>query len=213
LTVPEATEDRMARAIELIEAQSARELAPPEKMLFDEIPDDSKLRRIATEMSHVPLHQMNFSGYPRASIAQRLIANVVDGLGAIVVVAFSLWLSYWLSTQGIGESAFQNLTRHTKLTTNDLVMVSSFGVAYAIFQYFLLSTSGQTIGKKLTMIRIVCTTGEVAGFVQAVVLRDCACRLLGLIPFFSLINLLVGLGASRRCLHDYIANTRVISHF
>jgi uncharacterized RDD family membrane protein YckC len=84
---------------------------------------------------------------------------------------------------------------------------------YAIVNWVLISTSGQSVGKKLVGTRIVkFDTGALPGFLYGVVLRiwvmglisacigACAVILDGAIIF----------GQERRCLHDYIASTKVI---
>lgn len=92
-----------------------------------------------------------------------------------------------------------------------------------LYQWYLLSTLGQTIGKRAFGIRIVdATTGKPAGFFQAVLLRSLlpmlivsvVTALLGwLFPpiggLLALFNLVPIFGPDRRCAHDYLAGTQV----
>ena len=91
-----------------------------------------------------------------------------------------------------------------------------------LYQWYLLSTAGQTIGKRFMGIRIVALDGEPAGFVSALVLRSWVFyALLGvevsvssvIIPFAgalaSLLDYLPLMGPDRRCVHDYVAGTQV----
>ena len=92
-----------------------------------------------------------------------------------------------------------------------------------IYQWYLLSTLGQTIGKRACGIRIVHDlTGKPAGFFRAVVLRSLmpmlivgvATALLGwLFPpiggLLAVFNLVPIFGPERRCVHDYLAGTQV----
>lgn len=78
-------------------------------------------------------------------------------------------------------------------------------VLFVIFQIYLLASQGQTIGKSLLKIKIVRNDDESnPGFWRAVVLRNLISGVLGLI------DILFIFGAERRCLHDYIADTKVV---
>ncbi len=78
-------------------------------------------------------------------------------------------------------------------------------------QVALLSRYGQTIGKRALGLRIVrIETGLNGGFLTNVVLRTVVNWLLCLIPPYVIVDSLLILTASRRCIHDYIAGTRVV---
>ena len=84
-------------------------------------------------------------------------------------------------------------------------------VAIFIYQMVLLTKYGQTLGKKALGIRIVkMDTQENGGFVPNVLLRLVVNGLLGLIPFYSIVDILFIFGSDRRCIHDWIAGTQVI---
>ena len=83
-------------------------------------------------------------------------------------------------------------------------------------QVWLLTTRGQTVGKRLFKIKIVrYRDGSPPGFVHAVLLRSWLPGLISLVPrfgqFFPLINVLFIFGRQRRCIHDYIADTKVVN--
>ena len=88
-------------------------------------------------------------------------------------------------------------------------------LAIAAVQWYLIATSGQTVGKKLVGVKIVKTTGEDVNFVSGVILRAWVPAVIGWVPFvgsiFGLVNILFIFGAEHRCLHDMIAGTKVIS--
>jgi uncharacterized RDD family membrane protein YckC len=67
--------------------------------------------------------------------------------------------------------------------------------------------NGQTIGKKLTRIRIVRLNGERVSWARMFV-REFFGKLISTIILF--IGFLMALGSSRRALHDYIAGTVVV---
>lgn len=84
-------------------------------------------------------------------------------------------------------------------------------VGIGLYQMYLLSTLGQTIGKKVVNIRIVkIDSGENGGFMTNVGLRLVLSGLLGIIPLYTLVDVLFIFRADRRCIHDLIARTRVI---
>ena len=112
---------------------------------------------------------------------------------------------------GAWESPMESLRNDKDISPLALVVMSSFPFFLVLFQWFLLATSGQTIGKKLLMIRIVSTGGKLPGFLQAVVLRNWLRVVFSFIPFFGIIDFLFIFADSRRCLHDYLAGTKVIS--
>ncbi len=97
-----------------------------------------------------------------------------------------------------------------------IMLLCVLGVlAISIFQWYLISTTGQSIAKKLLGMRIVrAETGELPGFVYGVVLRLWVPAFIGMIPwiggFFGLADALWIFGEQRRCVHDHIAGTIVI---
>lgn len=83
-----------------------------------------------------------------------------------------------------------------------------------IYQWYLVSTTGQSLAKKWLGIRIVKLDGSIPGFVHGVLLRQWVVGFLANIPFVGFIVALVDplmiFGDERRCLHDHIASTKVI---
>ena len=80
-----------------------------------------------------------------------------------------------------------------------------------VVQTVLLSSHGQTLGKRWLKIRIVRVNGEPAGFAHAVLLRIVLMGLINaLVGIVSLIDPLFIFREDRRCLHDLIADTTVI---
>ena len=84
-------------------------------------------------------------------------------------------------------------------------------LALLIYNVYLLSTQGQTLGKKWLGIRIVrYEDNGPAGFVKAVLLRLIVNGIIGVIPIYSLIDILFIFSDDKRCLHDKIAGTHVV---
>ena len=89
--------------------------------------------------------------------------------------------------------------------------------ALLIAQILLLGRYGQTLGKRYIGIRIVLVRDDASpGFLSAWFLRSVVPNALYRIPYagvpLCLLDLLWIFGQERRCLHDYIAGTKVIKH-
>ena len=102
-----------------------------------------------------------------------------------------------------------------------LVVLGIGFVGIQIYQLIMLSTYGQTVGKWLMRVRIVRDpTGAPVGFMRAVLLRAIVPgALLGFIGWLispiaswvlAIVDIVYILGPDRRCLHDYIAGTKVV---
>ncbi|MEO5728295.1 MAG: RDD family protein [Byssovorax sp.] len=87
-------------------------------------------------------------------------------------------------------------------------------LAFIIYQWYLVSTTGQTIAKKWMGIKVVKMDGSPCGFVHGVLLRELILLGAGLIPFVGklvgLVDSLMIFGEARRCMHDHIAGTKVV---
>ena len=88
-------------------------------------------------------------------------------------------------------------------------------ISFVIYQWYLLATTAQTIGKKYLKIKIVKNDGEKAGFFVNVVLREWVMALIGIFPaiggIIQLVDILFIFRDDRKCIHDLIAGTVVIS--
>lgn len=144
-----------------------------------------------------------------ASRLSRLGAILVDGLVALPAGAV-LMVGAALVDDGPRRNQAQNIAG---------VLIILLGVslvlAINIYQWYMISKTGQSIGKKSLGIRIVhYDTGQVPGFVHGVLLRLWVPGMIAAIPcvgpFFALIDPLMIFGEERRCLHDYLATTAVV---
>jgi uncharacterized RDD family membrane protein YckC len=86
--------------------------------------------------------------------------------------------------------------------------------ATAVLQWTLLVMRGQTVGKMVAGTRVVRVDGTRAGFGNVVALRTWTVLLVGHIPkvngLISLIDILFIFREDRRCLHDLVADTKVV---
>jgi uncharacterized RDD family membrane protein YckC len=88
-------------------------------------------------------------------------------------------------------------------------------ILFLVVHGYLLATRGQTVGKALLKIRIVRSDGSPASFARIVGLRYLPTSVLATIPvvggLYGLVDALLIFRASRRCLHDNIADTIVVT--
>ena len=79
----------------------------------------------------------------------------------------------------------------------------------------LLRKNGQTVGKKIMSIKIVDTNNRIPPFFESYVLRYFVPALLMFVPVFglvmALIDFLLIFSRERKCVHDHLAGTKVVS--
>ena len=79
---------------------------------------------------------------------------------------------------------------------------------------YFLAKNGQTIGKKIVKTRIVNINGELCPFAKMFVLRYVILWIITMIPIigtiYGIVDSLFIFGKEKRCIHDYIAGTKVI---
>lgn len=96
------------------------------------------------------------------------------------------------------------------------VLVLALGsIILLVIQIIMLSTRGQTIGKRMLGIRVVrYPDGSQAGFVHGWLLRNFLPFLIQLVPWigfaFWIVDACFVFTQERRCLHDLIAGTKVV---
>ena len=88
-------------------------------------------------------------------------------------------------------------------------------ITFLIVQGMMLSKQGQTVGKKYLKIRIVDERDDSnPGFVRAVLLRYILPNLLGVSmvgAVLQIVEVLFIFRADRKCIHDFLANTKVVN--
>jgi uncharacterized RDD family membrane protein YckC len=84
-------------------------------------------------------------------------------------------------------------------------------LAYVGVQAYLLTVDGQTIGKRITGLRVVqVASGNNGGFVTNVLMRGVLTNVLNITGIYALVDALFIFREDRRCLHDLIAGTQVV---
>lgn len=94
-----------------------------------------------------------------------------------------------------------------------IIAASAYVLIMLAIQAFLIAKSGQSIGKKITKIKIVdAQTTENVSLLRAFTIRSVFFIFLNIIsmPLSTIIDLVFGLGKKRQTLHDKLAKTQVI---
>ena len=137
----------------------------------------------------------------------RLGASMLDGiiLVAMVVVPFLLFGTIGASA---GASADDAGADGMFALGFALALVGFAAWCWLTVRY--VSQNGQSIGKKIVGIKVVRKDGARASFGRIFWLRNAVNGLLGIIPFYGLLDSVFIFGESRQCLHDRIADTIVV---
>lgn len=143
------------------------------------------------------------SHYILATRGERLLAALIDG--AIMLIPFMLMV-FGLGVTS-GSTDFENSTSEALAILLLLVCAAQFPL-----QWYLIATRGQTLGKMALKIRIELLDGRPVNFFTGVFLRNWILGLANMvIGVIGLIDVLFIFGHEQRCLHDLIANTRVVA--
>lgn len=152
------------------------------------------------EQSYRPVDR--YVGAPLATLGQRLGAAMLDGV--IFLVGY-IPLLLGMGLEG-GEGTEVKSGSVLLAGFGGLILLCLIGVNL----YFLVK-NGQSIGKRISGIRVVDKDADVnPGPLKVIGLRIIVNGLLGIIPFYGFIDVLFIFGQERRCLHDLIAGTRVV---
>lgn len=138
----------------------------------------------------------------------RLIASTIDCL----IIAFPMMLFIWLI------ASLFDLTFDVENKVVDPV-IYVVGFICSLFLYFLINykklrDEGQTLGKEIMGSKITDLNGQLLPVQSLIVKRLIPFWLFPYLPFIggiaNMVNLLFIFGKPRRCIHDYIAGTKVI---
>jgi uncharacterized RDD family membrane protein YckC len=144
--------------------------------------------------------------YILATLGQRFAGNFIDGL---VFVVPMLMLVIPMAAMEAGNSGDSDTTSTLFLAVGGLLAAALVGV-----QCYMISTRGQTIGKRAVKTKIVRLDGSEPGFIYGVLVRGLIGQSLGAVPLvggiYSLVDTLCIFKQDRRTLRDMIAGTRVI---
>jgi uncharacterized RDD family membrane protein YckC len=141
----------------------------------------------------------------------RFVAQFLDGLLYIVAIVPALIAGF---ESGAFKEGGSTAIFHA-FATGALGIISGLAwLGLIILQAYLITTSGQSIGKKVFKIRIVKVDGRPVNFISGVLLRNWLLMVLQYIPgislFLPLLDALFIFRRDRRCIHDLIAGTKVV---
>lgn len=153
------------------------------------------------------------TGPELASRFIRLAARVIDTIllvGMMLAGMFAGALLYPVDDENELTGAVLQDSRSSVASAGLLALTVVF-----VLNVILLSVRGQSVGKWLLRIRIVRDSdNERVGFLRGFLLRDGVTLLIKLAPFVGTIYVWIDslfiFNAERRCLHDFIAGTRVV---
>ena len=151
-------------------------------------------------------------GQVLAGRGMRLLAVFLDGLLNMLIFLPIYFL--------VGGSALMGFDPQTPpdpvamMGTMFKAMLPGY-LVIGVAQGWSLHAFGGTLGKKLLGLRIVRTDGSRAGFVRLFFGRGAAAVLPGLVPLlgalYLMLDMLMIFRDSRQCLHDQIADTKVVT--
>ena len=153
--------------------------------------------------------------FPLATRTSRLGAALLDmALGAIAALPGGLLLGKDVVLNLLQQKWPDNF--NAGRVASGLVILATGLLLVFLVQTWMLIARGQTVGKRLAGIRIVRYHDDAPpGFLHAVLLRSWVANLLGVIPtvgsVFQLLDLCFIFRPERRCLHDLIAGTKVVT--
>jgi|GEM_PF-2098121 len=147
-----------------------------------------------------------------ATRGERLGAALIDGI-IIGVLSTAILFVYWRFLADQLPGAFVDGIAVSPFWGGFIENILTFLIFVAIQGYFLAET-GQTLGKKLLSIKIVTMKGAKPRMEALLLLRTLVPMLLGGIPvagpYIYLAGIIIIFARPKRCLHDYIAGTKVV---
>jgi len=143
--------------------------------------------------------------YEIASRWKRLWASLLDCIIMMIVIVPIMFFTgaFGATAQGVKPSI-----------TYTLAMGLIGLIVFALINFKLLISNGQTVGKKIFKIKIVTLNGELPELKNHILKRYLVFFLPGQLPvigqIFSIVNILFIFGKQKRCIHDFAAKTTVI---
>ncbi|MFO1065725.1 MAG: RDD family protein [Pirellulales bacterium] len=205
--VPEVTEERLQRALDHL-ARAAEGIAAEDSVATSAGIGFDAENPYAAQSNAIRLNA--YEGFATAGLWSRLFASIIDGAAIAVSIVAGFVALYYASLNGVTAQ----VRPIDEMSRQQLSLLFGPVCALQLLQWVLLSVRGQSIGKFMCLIRVVTLSGRRAGFFRAVLIRDVTSNIFrSVIPFFGLIDVLFIFGASHRCVHDYMAGTKVVNTY
>lgn len=133
----------------------------------------------------------------------RLVANLVDSFAIILPLLGLFFLGAMIGAATGNEEGTLFVT---------LVLLGGLAtLGVSGYQLYLQSTLGQTLGKRMMGIKVVRTNGSPVSLGRIILLRNLVpAAINAACGIFNLVDALFIFAADRRCLHDHIADTKVV---
>jgi uncharacterized RDD family membrane protein YckC len=140
-----------------------------------------------------------------AGRGSRLMAVLIDGL-LFCVCCIPGGIMLWVGADNDNDT----------LKIIGGILIGLVFLALLVIQIYLLSSRGQTIGKKMMSVKVVkYDDGSNPGFVHACLLRLIVPGFINGIPIigylFPIVDACFIFNEERRCIHDLIASTKVVN--
>ncbi len=144
---------------------------------------------------------------PLADRGSRFVAQLLNGL-VCIPAGILVGVAVGFSEQNTGGG--MNVVAAICIVIGIIYMI-----ALLVINLRLLGREGQSLGKKWAKIRIVRTDGSKASLGRLIGLRYIVNGLIGAVPgiggIYGLVNILFIFRDDRRCIHDLIADTKVVT--
>ena len=142
---------------------------------------------------------------PLADRGSRLGAQLLNGLTLVPGVILA----------GVGGAITENETGTlTPVGIACIVLGIIYAIVILVINLRLLGRQGQSLGKKWAKVRVVRTDGSPASLGRQIGLRYIVNAIPGAIPMvgsvYGLVDILFIFRGDRRCIHDMIADTKVV---
>jgi uncharacterized RDD family membrane protein YckC len=158
-------------------------------------PPTASVRDVSGPVEHMTL----------AGRGGRFVANFLDGL-------FFLGMVYIPLIVGTALAGPDNEAQ-AELPTGALVSLLVALVGFVVFCWLNIRNmrrTSQSLGKKIVGIKVVRSDGAHASLGVLIWKRNVLNLLLSIIPLYGIVDALFIFGDSRQCLHDKLADTKVI---
>ena len=141
-----------------------------------------------------------------ASRWQRLWASMIDGFIQMLIILPVMYFT----------GGFEGIAEGFKPSVGYSIFLALLGIlVFLIINAKFLMSTGQTVGKKAIGIKIVDMEGNLPTAKGNLLKRYAVYLIPGQIPlvgqFFSVINILFIFGKGKRCIHDLVGDTKVVT--
>jgi uncharacterized RDD family membrane protein YckC len=190
---------------EIIKEIQKRFNLPEDKPITDEYMVELYFEYCSSKISPTLHGRGDLSYDDSATRLERFGAAIIDGLitgTPVFILMISLGFENYIN-YSVGKGIIAQIT------------LLIFGqTIYLLVNSFLLYKYGQTVGKKLVGIKIVTIKGQLPTFFNIYFMRYLITAIIATLPLigylFNCIDCLFIFRENKRCVHDYIAGTRVV---